>query len=592
MKIRQENTSRIISKDLKILLNEFREKRNFIPSEYLELKTDLINSYFSKSNLSTAVIALSGGIDSAVVLGLIKIASLKKDSPIKNIISITLPALNSNGVSNQIKTINKAKMIADHFGIKLHEVSVENISNLIKNSVNKEFSLENSSWAEGQLIAYTRTPILYYVATLLNDNGKPGLICGTTNRDEGSYLGFVGKASDGMVDLQIISDLHKSEVYKIAKLIKLPKPIINQIPNGDMFDNKKDEDVFGAPYDFVELYSQIKNFSLSQKNDIQRYLRKNKLDEEFSFFAKNLEKLHFYNKHKYDSKSPAIHLDIYESGVTGGWELDYTNKFYNDLLIQGNIIKENFVSPVPLGSLHIKHLENNINNLSYNYINGPKKEVSKIVHEDIVLFKNLLDKDVLDSLVTLFNKEQKNTVYTNENGRITTGENVYSKRSSLYNVKLSMYIWKQLKQNIKPLYKALEPNTEWNLNEIWKPIGINPLFRYIYYENNGFLVPHYDGSVNMNENNKTLYSLILYLSNNKTGKTRFYQDTQKSLWNKDLNDKPKDIEKKLKTIFTITPNYGDILLFPHHILHDSEDLIMENKLIMRSDIVFEKIKFS
>jgi hypothetical protein len=55
MKIRQENTSRIISKDLKILLNEFREKRNFIPSEYLELKTDLINSYFSKSNLSTAM---------------------------------------------------------------------------------------------------------------------------------------------------------------------------------------------------------------------------------------------------------------------------------------------------------------------------------------------------------------------------------------------------------------------------------------------------------------------------------------------------------------------------------------------------------
>ena len=39
--------------------------------------------------------------------------------------------------------------------------------------------------------------------------------------------------------------------------------------------------------------------------------------------SKNLENLHRYNLHKYMSKSPAIHLDLWDSSVKGGWDNYY-----------------------------------------------------------------------------------------------------------------------------------------------------------------------------------------------------------------------------------------------------------------------------
>jgi NAD+ synthase (glutamine-hydrolysing) len=50
-----------------------------------------------------------------------------------------------------------------------------------------------------------RTPALYGAAALLQTHGYRSVVVGTTNRDEGSYLGFFGKASGGMVDLLRVS---------------------------------------------------------------------------------------------------------------------------------------------------------------------------------------------------------------------------------------------------------------------------------------------------------------------------------------------------------------------------------------------------
>ena len=158
--------------------------------------------------------------------------------------------------------------------------------------------------------------------SLLNQTGFGAIICGTTNKDEGAYLGYVGKASDGMVDVQIISDIHKSEVYQVAEELEIPESIIKAVPTGDMYDNRTDETVFGASYDFVELYLNYLNFDKQQKIQFV-----NSLDEiskqQFDLYSKNLENLHKYNAHKYLSKSPAVHLDLYDSHINGGWENYY-----------------------------------------------------------------------------------------------------------------------------------------------------------------------------------------------------------------------------------------------------------------------------
>ena len=139
----------------------------------------------------------------------------------------------------------------------------------------------------------------------MSQNGTPGVVIGTTNRDEGSYLGYVGKASDGMVDVQLISDLHKSEVYTVARYLNLPQSILDAIPTGDMYDGRVDEEVFGASYDFAELY-----LSYLCLIDTAKKIFNDNLSEEgkkqFDFYASHLENLHSYNKHKYVSESLVI----------------------------------------------------------------------------------------------------------------------------------------------------------------------------------------------------------------------------------------------------------------------------------------------
>ena len=41
----------------------------------------------------------------------------------------------------------------------------------------------------------------------------------------------------------------------------------------------------------------------------------------------------FYNSHKYISKSPAVHIDLFESSVKGGWDsyYDVINKYMNEI---------------------------------------------------------------------------------------------------------------------------------------------------------------------------------------------------------------------------------------------------------------------
>lgn len=322
MKVYNEQSDKKISEQLKSILTEIRKKRNFNAIEYIEQKSDLLNEYMNKYGLKACVIAISGGIDSAIVLGIIKRASQKENSPIKKIIPMLLPIMESTGVTNQNEATNRGKELCESLGIKPYIIDLSSINNEIRNCLEPVIGINGEDWAIGQLGPYSRTPILYYTTSLLNQAGYGSIICGTTNKDEGAYLGYVGKASDGMVDIQLISDIHKSEVYAVAGELNIPKSIINVTPSGDMYDNRTDETVFGASYDFVELYLNYLNMQENDKKILIDNLDQES-KEQFEFYARNLENLHKYNLHKYMAKSPAIHLDLYDSSVKGGWDSYY-----------------------------------------------------------------------------------------------------------------------------------------------------------------------------------------------------------------------------------------------------------------------------
>lgn len=318
MKIYNPQTDRILNKDLVDALYSLRSRRNFNPEMYIEAKASLINAYMRQFGLKSCVVAVSGGIDSAVTLGLVSKASQQKNSPIKKVLAVLLPIFNE-GATNQDVATRRGRETAQAFGISPIIIDLTETHNYLKRAIDSSTKISGQGWASGQLVSYLRTPALYYITSLLSQENFPAMLCGTTNRDEGSYLGYFGKASDGMVDVQIISDIHKSEVYKVGELLGVPKGVHEAVPTGDMFDGRTDEEVFGAPYDFVELY--LLYLSIKDAQERKKILENFSRDaqKQFEILSARLEALHKYNQHKYLGKSPAVHLDIYESSIPGGW---------------------------------------------------------------------------------------------------------------------------------------------------------------------------------------------------------------------------------------------------------------------------------
>ncbi|MEI1280440.1 NAD(+) synthase [Leptospira venezuelensis] len=296
--------------ELRNLLDRYR---GFDLKLHLKRKVQLINEFFKIENLDSCVIGLSGGIDSSVVLGLLNLASLELNSPIKRIIGIALPIF-SIGATGQKDTLIKFKLLKSNFSIQ--NKKIEFLEKDLTQVQEQYLKLEEGNYnpfAAGQLLSIVRVPFLYFQAALLQEQNYRSIVVGTTNRDEGAYLGFYGKASDGMVDLQPIADLHKNEIYSIAHSLKIPEEIIQAEPRGDVFDGRTDQEMIGANYEDVRFFILLKDFDLDYRKI--NYL----LSIETMKSFENIETLHKKNLHKYRVGLPSRFVDVLKRQVEGGW---------------------------------------------------------------------------------------------------------------------------------------------------------------------------------------------------------------------------------------------------------------------------------
>lgn len=289
-------------------LAEYRESRRFDPASYVRDKVRLINAYARTYGLSHAALGVSGGVDSAVAAALLAASNLTP----------YLVFMPSGDTTGQPEALARAQSVADALGVPLNTVGVDPLVDATHTTVRSLETLDDvarGTWARGQLAANTRALLLYHLCTVLNDTVENrAVVAGTTNLDEGGWLGYVGKTSDGLVDIQLISDLHKSEVYALANYLALPDDVRTAVPTGDMFDGRSDLDVMGATYDYVELLRpwllDPHGFNASLDEDAARAWAKG---------AGNLTGLHNYNAHKYNAASPAVHLDVMDTFIPGGW---------------------------------------------------------------------------------------------------------------------------------------------------------------------------------------------------------------------------------------------------------------------------------
>lgn len=175
-------------------LDNFRAKRGFNPEDYVNAKSVLINDYFRENGLDTAILGMSGGVDSAVVGALLKHAQTQDDSPIKDIISATVPA-DSKGVTGQTEAATRAYDVLNFLGLEEKTIDITAPHKSLMVEVERTFGLQGDVAAMEQSVAHTRSMALAYTAALHRTHGQKSLLIGTTNRDEGAYIGYVGKLS-------------------------------------------------------------------------------------------------------------------------------------------------------------------------------------------------------------------------------------------------------------------------------------------------------------------------------------------------------------------------------------------------------------
>lgn len=281
-------------------LNLIRTKKAFMASKFVDVRTDKFLMYLEKFGLKTVVISVSGGIDSACVLGLLKEAQNKANKipnhpfNVKNggrIIAIAQPIYSTPTIQS------RAYEVGSKFGIEIKTICQDLIHSKLTELIAGEFGEPLSNFSSSMLKSYLRTPVAYSLAS-----NYSGIVVGTGNLDEDGYLNYYCKFGDGAADVGLIWDLHKSEVFEVARYLGVPESILNAPPSADLYSDQTDEGEIGVSYDMVELvYNWLMVFTKKEQEQF-----KSRISEDawklFISYMDIVESIHEKGLHKADLK--------------------------------------------------------------------------------------------------------------------------------------------------------------------------------------------------------------------------------------------------------------------------------------------------
>jgi hypothetical protein len=162
-----------------------------------------------------------------------------------------------------------------------------------------------------------------------------------------------------------------------------------------------------------------------------------------------------------------------------------------------------------------------------------------------------------------------------------SGDDVGSWRATIFDAFLAQVLWQRLEGAI--LDAGLATRVVGGV--AWQAVGVNPALRLIRYEAGGVVLPHYDGPFVESAERESMLTLVVYLSDTCVdGGTRFLFDTVPDASYADWLRAARDDE----VCSTVSARSGDCAVFAHRILHEAPS-VREPKLVIRSDIMFEKV---
>ncbi|MEY4292928.1 MAG: hypothetical protein RIQ61_1326, partial [Bacteroidota bacterium] len=190
-----------------------------------------IRDYFSKMGFQNALIASSGGIDSAVVVAL----ACEALGPDK-VHTLLLPSPFSSSHS-----ISDAIALANNLNCSHDTIAIDSIYHSFTSSLAYAFEGLPFSVAEENLQSRIRGGLVMAYANKFNK-----IVLNTSNKSE-LATGYGTLYGDMIGGLSILGDLYKTQVYELAHYInsnatKIPISIIEKAPSAELRPNQKDSD--------------------------------------------------------------------------------------------------------------------------------------------------------------------------------------------------------------------------------------------------------------------------------------------------------------------------------------------------------------
>src|SRR5438034_1306426 len=236
---------------------EFREAKT--PEQLFAALSLGVRDYFRKCNFHSAVVGLSGGVDSAVT-AVIAVDALGAE----NVTGVSMPSPYSSRGS-----IEDARALARNLGIKFLEIPITEAFRDFKSQFNEIFKGLPENETEENM-----QPRLRAMTLMALSNKFGHLVLSTGNKSE-LAVGYCTIYGDMAGGLAVISDVPKTMVYELARWINsdyssrggnksairtdssrgdrdiIPRSTIDKPPSAELKPNQKDQDTL-PPYEILD----------------------------------------------------------------------------------------------------------------------------------------------------------------------------------------------------------------------------------------------------------------------------------------------------------------------------------------------------
>jgi NAD+ synthase (glutamine-hydrolysing) len=199
-----------------------------------------LRDYFQKCGFKSAVLGLSGGIDSAVVACL-AVAALGPG----NVHGVSLPSQFSSKGS-----LDDARLLAERLGMDYDVIPIQPPFETVRQQLKPVFSGRAEDTTEENIQARLRGVILMALSN------KFGSLLLTTGNKSELAVGYCTLYGDMCGGLAVISDVPKTMVYRLAKWINrareiIPLSSITKVPSAELRPNQSDQDTL-PPYEILD----------------------------------------------------------------------------------------------------------------------------------------------------------------------------------------------------------------------------------------------------------------------------------------------------------------------------------------------------